>query len=152
MLWFLTLSVRLDLCVQKDRYDIHRLPLSKRKTRKNVWADYPVFYIVNIYLLQRISSTVAFQWFCTAEIHESLQKYFSRQVSFLVQVVLYHKGSISLDHSSVYPTLFSFQRSLGFFYFLNQCCWCNYSSSVFLCIWAAFFTQWHGPVSRKEQK
>lgn len=34
-----------------------------------------IFYAVNICLLQRTSSTFVFQWFCTAEIHESLEKY-----------------------------------------------------------------------------
>lgn len=71
------------------------------------------FYSVNICLLQRTCSTVVFQWFCTGEIHESLEKEtFPISESFLLQGVLYHKGSISLDHSSEYPMFFSFQRSL----------------------------------------
>lgn len=150
MLWFLMLSVRLDLCLQKDRYDIHRLPLSKRKTRKSVWADIlhcqPLFSTEDFFHCS--FSMVLYcrnPWILT-------KTDFSHQGSFLVQVVLYHKGSISLDHSSVYPISFSFQRSLEIFYFLNQYCWCNHSSSIFLCVWAAFFTQWHGPVFRKVQK
>lgn len=35
MLWFM-LFLRLDLRVEKDSHAIHRLPLSKRRTRKNV--------------------------------------------------------------------------------------------------------------------